>query len=359
MNKKQRKNKLNKENGITGADVLIALLIILTTIGVIGTVYVNLVLGSKGIDRKAGATRIATNIMENTETLYYDEIQEHLDTLSNLGTATKIDSIYTIPGDSGIKVFNTSIPKGYKATIELKNSYGAEENSSYDLVKKVTVKLEYLVDGQPKQVELSKVLEREVIRECNSPQLEEEYIRQVIPNGTEYVMYSQSAEGIQPGVKIVCPIQYDAQMKKYKIVENTNSLWYSYSSKQWARILILEADEYANSIDSTTKTVTNSEILKSDKSYVWIPRFGVENAGDLEGNTKFKYKNTDSAIVNSYYEENTLIYNHLANIEWSNRGISFENNAELGKWASYSDLVQRGTDAYYLQNSQYGPMLEY
>lgn len=340
MNKKQLKNKLNKENGITGADVLIALLIILTTLGVIGTVYVNLVLGSKGIDRRAGATRIATNLLENIETLYYDEIQENLDTLSNLGTATKVDTTYTIPGGNKIKILNTSIPKGYKAIIQLQKSYGTEESLQYDLVRKVTLKIEYLLDGQTKHIELNKVLEREVIRECNSPQFTEDYIRQIVPKGTEYEMYSQSAEGVQTGVKIICPVQYDAEKKQYKIVENVDSLWYSYSNKQWAQILILESDELANSIDSITKTVTDLEILKSNKSYVWIPRFGVENGGDFEGDTKFKYKNTDLAIVSSYYEDNTLIYNQLKNIEWSNRGILFENNDELGKWSPYSDLTK-------------------
>ena len=61
MRKKQLVYQLNNQKGVTGADVVIALLIILTAVGVISMLYVNLVIGSRETDRKAGATRIATD----------------------------------------------------------------------------------------------------------------------------------------------------------------------------------------------------------------------------------------------------------------------------------------------------------
>lgn len=355
MNKKQLVNQLNSQKGITGGDVVIAILIILTTIGVIGTVYANLVIGSKETDRKTGATRIATNILENIDMIYFDEIEQNLKTLSDSGDATYGNNTYYISENNN--VFNTKIPSGYNAEISLENPF-----EDYNYLRKITVKVKYKVDGRDRNVTLSKLVEREIIRECNSPNFTDDYIRQIIPNGT-FEIYSNNSVNAQTGVKIICPIQYDKDSKKYKIVEKTDGIWYSYSNKQWARILVLDANELQSYIDSTTKTVKNVDVLKSDDSYVWIPRFGVKNGGDTFGDTLFKYKNTDNAIKNSYLNSNDVMIYYTLELEnqinWANRGITFETKDKLGIWSKYSDISTLNTDAYNLNQSQYGPMVEY
>lgn len=359
MNKKQLIYQLNSQKGITGADIMIAMLIILTTVGVIAMIYVNQNIGSKEIDRKTGATRIATNVLENLSLVYYDEIGTTLKTLTDTGVATKVDETYTIVGGKDVKVFETKVPSGYKLVLTFE-----QENMTYDLLKKVNAKVEYTVDQQPKSVSLSKVIEREIVRECNSPKFTEEYIRQMVPTGMEYEMFSETSTALQTGIKIICPIRYDKTNKQYKLVDvQKNQIWYSYSNKEWARVLVLESDEYNSGIDLTTKAITNLELLKNgDKSYVWVPRFGVKNGGDLFGDTFFQYKNGSVAILNSFANENGLCQYYLdinRTIQWSNRGISFEHDETLGKWSSYGDLSTVSTDSYLLNQSQYGPMMEY
>ena len=359
MNKKQLTYQLNNQKGITGADIMIAMLIILTTVGVIAMIYVNLNISSKEIDRKTAATRIATNVLENLSLVYYDEMETNLKTLTDTAIATKVDNTYTIVGGKDVKVFETKVPAGYKLILEFE-----QKDMDYDLLKKVNVKVEYTVDQQVKSVLLSKVIEREVVRECNSPNFTEEYIKQMVPDGMDYEMFSETSTAVQTGVKIICPIQYDKTSKQYKLADvQNNQIWYSYSNKEWARVLVLESDEYNSGIDLMTKAVTNLDLLKDpDKSYVWVPRFGVKNGGDLFGDTLFQYKNSKVAILNSYAEDSEFVHYYLDtnySVQWSNRGISFENDENLGKWSSYSDLSTVSTDAYILNQSQYGPMIEH
>lgn len=359
MKKEKLKNKLKNQKGITAADAVIAMLIILTTVGVISMVYVNLTMNTAEIERKAGATRIATNIIENMGQVYYSEIGTKLDLLSDSGIATKVDNTYSIPGATDAKVFETTIPKGYTCEISVENP-----NPSYDIVKKITVKVSYKVNNMPKEVALSKVVEKEIIRECNSPNFADEYIRQMVGGETDYIMASNTAGSVQPGVKIICPISYHQQIGKYQLVDvSDNPVWYSYSNKNWARVLVLESDAYQTYVDSANQTINDNTILQdSEKSYVWIPRFGVENGQESFGGTYFKYKKTNLPILNSYDENTNQVSDYInpgTAFAWGTRGISFEgDNLVTGKWVSYGSLNTVGTDGYYLNHSQYGPLIQ-
>lgn len=360
MEMEKLKNQLKSQRGVTAADAVVAMLIILTTVGVIAMVYVNLNINSREIDRKAGATRIVTNIIENMNKIYYSEIGTILNQLSDTGVAVKVDDVYTIPGTDTAKVFNTSIPRGYTCKISIENP-----NLDYDIIKKINVTITYKVDNQEKDVTLSKVMEKEVVRECNSPQFSEEYVRQMVESGKDYVMASSTADSIQNGIKIICPVRYNKEDDVYQLVDvSDNLIWYQYSNKNWARVLVLENEDYNMYIDHETGHVLEKEILQdSEKSYVWIPRFGIEKGGDLFGNTYFKYKKTNLPILNSFYDEADMT-NYYVDMtrafDWGTRGISFETDTNLtGKWVLYESLNNTGTDGYYLNHSQYGPMIDY
>lgn len=341
MRKKQLVYQLNNQKGVTGADVVIALLIILTAVGVISMLYVNLVIGSRETDRKAGATRIATNMIENMSQMYYDEITEHLENLVQENKAEKQENTYIITKENSTKVFETNVPNGYGVEIML------NEVGDYDLVKKVTTTVKFKVDGQDKKVQLNKVLTRETVRECNSPNFSESYIAQMTTDNWEF--YTENSQNAS-GVKIICPIQYDKSSESYQIVTNRNSLWYSYSNKQWARVLILEPNQLEN---------ITEEMLTGENSYIWVPRFGIQVAGNLFGDTYFKYKTTDYAISNSYDKNQiNFIYHSIDKTKmWAER-VNFEQDL-VGMWCPYSDLAKDESMAYILNQSQYGPMLEY
>lgn len=336
MNKKQLANQLNSQKGLTAADVVIALLMIITAVSVISMVYVNLVINSREVDRKTGATRIATNIIENMSQSYYNQLTENL---TGDGVTKSGETTYIIEKD---KIFNTTIPKGYQVKIQLENSYG-DQAVQYDLVKKATVTVIYKVNGEDKEVSFSKVFEREVVRECNSPNFTEEYIQEICSE--EFEMYSSTA-GSGAGVKIICPIRYNKISQKYEIVEDMNSLWYSYSNKQWARILILDPDQLGS--DITDEMIQNS--------YIWVPRFGKL---DGEDEFYFQYKATDYAITNSYNNDNHFLYNYIDTNEKAWSSVVTFAEGKVGKWYTYSELTDPTSVAYQLNHSPYGPMLEY
>lgn len=354
MWKKKNKVQWNNQKGITAADVLIGLLIIMTTFGVIAMIYVNFVIGTKGMDRKTGATRIATNILENMNMIYYDDIENSLQDFVNKGVLIKNDNSYSVQEDSSVKVFETTIPKGYALQITLENGYEPQDKLQLDLLKKVSVKVEYLLDGKLENVELSKVFEREIVRECNSPNFGEEYVRQMIPDA-EYEMYSEAANALPTGIKIICPLQYDGFSKKYKIVEDIHSLWYSYSNKQWATVLVLESNQLDEYFNLESKTIEPEKLLNNENAYVWIPRFGRLTQTPNFGGIRFLYKDTKRVIVSSYQENGNFLYD-FPKEEYN---INYFSTEQLGEWIKIQEIETLATPANLLNDSQFGPFLEY
>ena len=362
MNKKEMINQLSNQKGISASDVLIALLIILTSLGVIAMVYANLTITSRGVDRKTGATRIATNLLENMQTTFYDKIETTLENLVKEGLVTKQNETYTITGSQEpTSVFSTKIPNGYTVKIALQNP----ENALGDFVKKVTVEVSYKVNEQLQTATLSKVIEKEEVKECNVPDFSEQYIQQLGVTKDNFYMSYDSNVGASFKETIICPIKYTGQ--NYKIITDKTEMekpWYSYSNKQWARVLLLDTSELNQCLQDSSKI---SEKLKlANKSYVWIPRFGVQDGGNLFGDTYFRYRDTNFAILNSYGNNNqNLLHNYLDlenSILWSiANGTSFDrpDNKQLGNWLSYLDITITNTDAEKLNHSQYGPLMEY
>lgn len=358
MKRNNLKNKFKNQKGITVADVTISLLIILTTLGVITMVYVNLVVASRETDRKAGATRIATNIMENLSSLYFDEIEVVLK-----NSSAKVNgSVYHINDSREVKKLNTTIPNGYNVVVSV------SDVNNVGIVKKIEVNVDFAVDGVKENVKLEKVFEREQVRECNSPNFTEESIKLIIPD-KNWQLWSDKSKDMQSGEKILCPVYYDVESKKYKLLSKNSidqkKVWYSYSNKEWARILVFEKDQYIAYVDfsdiNNVYLKDNSVLTDQRYSYVWIPRYGVLAGKDLSNGVNFKYKKTDIAIQNSYYDNQVnLIQNVLnKNADWKINQTSFDSNHEPGRWYNYSDLTNTSTDAYKLNHSQFGPMFEH
>ena len=147
MTKKQIQKNLKNQKGLAPADVLISLLMILTSIGIIGMVYLNMNVVTRMTNAKAGATRIATNILQNIKGSYYDRVVD-------------FDSSQDGAEQS---IYNTKIPKGYKVDIKTEE-FEADTNN---LVKKVTVKVMYNPNDDNNSIEYSTLLEKEVVREYN------------------------------------------------------------------------------------------------------------------------------------------------------------------------------------------------
>ena len=346
MIKKNLKNKLNNQNGVTSAEAVIAMLIIITTLAVIAMIYMNLVTDSRETDRKAGATRIATNIIENISKLHYEQIDDEVD-------KAKIEI-----KESSKKIFNTTIPNGYSVIL-----YSSKNDAFPEaLCKDITVKVNYTVLGKKKSVSFTKTFYQERVRECNSPQFGKEYLTDLGIEDSDNVIFSYSENPSDSTGPIVCPVKYNGTT--YEIIDSEDdvkSLWYSYSNHQWARLLILTPTEY-NTLNANPSLISSK--LKGENSYVWIPRFGVEKAQSVYGSTFFKYKATDYRILNSFADDSDTLnyyvdYNNNIFNGWANdRGEYFE-DGKFGKWDKYSEITNYVSNAYILNLSQYGPLFEY
>ena len=63
MNIQKFLSKLKSQKGVTGVDIVVSITVITLTIVVVTAIYTNIDLTSKNVNRTAGATRIATNIL--------------------------------------------------------------------------------------------------------------------------------------------------------------------------------------------------------------------------------------------------------------------------------------------------------
>lgn len=168
------RNKLNSEKGVTGVDIVVSVTMIVISIAVVMAIFVNISSTSREVNRTSGATRMATNILENIELMYYEDFIKYLKedlshktydlngTTKNIYTeetygVSDYNGTYLIPGEefTGEKFFNTKIPNGYTLKLVVSNVYGENNTTKYDLVRKVNVSILFDASGREKDVTLS------------------------------------------------------------------------------------------------------------------------------------------------------------------------------------------------------------
>lgn len=288
------RNKLNSEKGVTGVDIVVSVTMIVITIAVVMAIFVNISSASREVNRTSGATRMATNILENIELMYYEDFLIYLDELIHKtyitydaetpGAVTDYNGTYVIPGEkTGTeKVFETKIPNGYTLKLVISNVYGETEPSKYDLVRKVNVSVLFDVSGREKEVLLSttKIFER----------LDSLYNKPV--NDIKY-FYSMKSDDIQKYNNNVtenkATIMYVEEANvsgiiKYKVGTEISST-YGYGEFEGDTIKpVLAIINHDDNIESGTGYVKEE---MEDQIYVWIPSHKTDPNG---GNEKIIYE---------------------------------------------------------------------
>lgn len=156
--------KFKGENGFTGTDITVAIIIILLLMSLISVLFFNITKASKNVERKSEATYVATRVLEEIKSQNYDNIQ-----LTKDGNDESIwQDIKDYKYTNGKKVFqledNTyslEIENGYTCELFVQNHIpsGVTANPS-DLVKVVKVKIKYKVGGEIKEVQLETTIVR-------------------------------------------------------------------------------------------------------------------------------------------------------------------------------------------------------
>lgn len=131
MNKKI----LKANNGISMTDVIIAIIILCMFVGVIGNLYYQISLQSNFIRLNTMAVYYTVKIAEDIDKMPYEEVTNDLN--------TNIKTTYQIPD-----LFN--------AIIEVQN-YNEIDTTKEDIIKIVTIKIEYEFNKQTKYYEIEKL----------------------------------------------------------------------------------------------------------------------------------------------------------------------------------------------------------
>ena len=139
MNMKKKNMKLRSNKGITGIDLAIAIIVLVTFTSLIITLMSSIYRNSIDIQKNANAMAYATIVLEKVDEKAFEEINaDFVNTLKDSGEV-EISSDYIIN-------FSTEV---------------LEEN----LIKKVGVKVSYDINGEQRTITINKLKIKEIYKE--------------------------------------------------------------------------------------------------------------------------------------------------------------------------------------------------
>lgn len=145
--------KIKDEKGFTGIDITVAVIIIMLFMTLIGTIFYNITASHRQLERKTEATYIAIDVMEKLKAQNYNDL-----IVGEYNSNKITDEEYG--KNKTAKILKDAIEEGYSLKVTIKN-YNTPEENGYDLVKIITVKVEYKVGKDTENVELKTTVTRE------------------------------------------------------------------------------------------------------------------------------------------------------------------------------------------------------
>lgn len=321
-------------------EIIFSIIVIVVILSIIVLICLQMKLEMQIINKNSEASFIASNILENMKTRSYDDAEKYIQEFSGIGVAKKIENKLQniiIYGDKfEEKFFGTEIPDGYVL------EFNAETISEFTILKNVTISVMFWVNDTQEIFEVSTILEREKIDECNGPVIKDEYFTELNINTYEYN---------------IIPIKYSKEQEAFITTTKDDEDWYNYSSKKWAKVLVFPKYEddlkYLfiddNGILKNSINYNGYKLDINDYIYVWIPNFSVKD--DV---TYFRYGAGKKAIKMEFLYENGK-YLYLNKVAEDIKDISTTCSFD-GKYGVWRKLDS--TDEYYsiFNSTQYGPI---
>lgn len=297
-------DKLKSQKGLTGIDVVIAIAIITTITIAVLAIYVNLIIGSKKNSRTSNATRIATSILQNIDSMFYADVEQELIDIG-LESGALVSSI----GNASFKatitntnIFKTKIPSGYDVILDAteidyntdkqdivededgNEIYGASI-SHCPLLWNIVVTVNYDVSGREEHVTLKTIKKREILQVSNEPNLDTLVGKYNYGYGTRFTIKS---------LKQVQPIKWSMIDGLYVKTNSSDPEWYNYINKDWAKVIVFPEDINMSAFSGATGTITEEAINTLGlRVFVWVPRYG-ESSQDSK--VAFAYGSSDTRI---------------------------------------------------------------
>lgn len=312
-------------------EIFFSTIIIISIILIITVISLEIKIYSQKINKKSEASIIASNILENMKTRSYDDIEKYINEISYVGMTKKIENniqYVTIYGSEFTeKFFGTEIPEDYVIEFQTENY-----NQELNVLKKVSINVKYSVNKKLETLDVSTIIERENINECNHPIISDEYFQEF---------------GISDDDYEIIPIKFSEDKNSYVVTSSDDTEWFNYSVKRWAKVVIFSRDgdslkdEFVQS-DGTIKKVATYDNMNLDLEnyiYVWIPNFSIKD--DI---TYFRYGTSKKSIKMdfSYIDGKYLYLNKIGEeVKDISKECSFD--GVYGVWRKLDDIQ----DPYY------------
>lgn len=323
-------------NNIISIEFIFSILIIVGIVSIIS--YVSLVFTSntKKIGSQSEATIILTNALENINSRDYENFSEYIENISILGLTKSIENgkqYITVNGDeTKDKFLGVVVPEGYILELVIEDL-----NHEFDIIKKIDISITYDVQGLDEELKMTTIIQNEMIDNCNEPNFTTEYFLEA---GVDVENYE------------IIPIKYSENVKDYIVTTSADSEWYNYSSKEWAKVLILpkrsSIDLKSMFIDATGVVNSQDESIEN-YMYVWIPNFSVKN-----NQSYFRYGASKNIIKMDFkYIDGKYLYLNTVGEEIENisKECSFSGIAGVWRNINSEDIY---TEEF--NKTKYGPI---
>lgn len=276
-----------KNNKMLIIELILSFFIIIIISSIITIVCLKIKSESKYINNSSKDSIIITNILENMNSRRYSEIEEYINNLSVVGvTKTFEENEQVITVDGKVfqeKFFGTEIPFGVIIELRIQD---LDEN--FDIQKNVSITLK----SNNQVSEISSVIEREIVDNCNKPEITNEYFKELGISLDEYE---------------VIPIKYSYKTNSYVVTTNGDKDWYNYFAKEWAKVLIFPIygedlkNQFIKSNGEINNQINYNGYILDLKNYIytWIPNFSVK-----DNVSYFRYGNGKNSI------KQDLLYNN-------------------------------------------------
>lgn len=159
------KKIFKKNNGFTGVDISISIIVILIFVPTIFGVVYNIQKTNAGIERKTNAVNIATDVLEIVKSEQYSDI-----TVSNSKLVTDLNNKYTKSSytnkekeEDGYNYIYYSTKgsnsESYQIQLGIKNYYPSSSKTE-DYVKEIKVRVFYFFGNSVKDIDIGIVVKR-------------------------------------------------------------------------------------------------------------------------------------------------------------------------------------------------------
>ena len=329
------------KKNIVPIELLFSIIIVSIIIVIIVFVSVNIKIEIQNSNKYIEVSTIATNILENINSRTYDGVTEYVKEFAGVGVTKvleeNVQNIVIDGNEFNDTFFGVEIPNGYVLEFNAKKT-----NESFDIIKEISLNIKYDINSKEENFNISTIIEKENIEECNSPIISDKYFEEFGINSDEYD---------------IIPIKYSSNSECFITTNQNDYEWYNYSAKKWAKVLVFSRDAenlkdlFIDENGIIKNQINYDNIILDIKNYiyVWIPNFSIK-----DNISYFRYGTSKKAIKMDFqYVNNNYLYLNKVSEEIKDISKDCSFDGIYGVWRKLGE-----EDEYYknFNTTKYAPI---